>query len=1809
MRVHRASRIVLHIAAILFVLASAAGSNTFLNNGVMSAEFDTRGLVSLQDIALSKTWHFTNDNCSVTVGGVAINTSSLTPSVTVQSDNISFLFTSGNYQLKVIYELKAGWRFVSRRIQLTPTVAGTFRVNSVTGMTATVTESVSSVYRPDNRTGAAFLRFPSGGPGDPGTGLMLVQQNDFLSWSYSSGAFTMSYSPDMDWKDTYGPFYGDRVCIGTYQMIGYKYPSGQVGEWTWTTTEPARDGMDWAEIEALQNCIRAFLLFNPTKATRVDIGWCENDYQIDCGTTAGRTEYKRIIDRCNDLGIDNMLYTPANSLVSSLANNTDAWGWENVLWLALGQQIRTGAWICASGTIPSSIQEMLTYAQSKNVSLMAYAYPTLGFKQMAEWTTWCGGATGGYVGVDTGVRSFQDWFDQQLVDFHNHVGVSGYSFDHWWIAYDPPATSRYAQWYGCRRILENLRTSVPDIIIDGRQQYQNFGVWTWLAGTYPHPTSTDEQPGSFRAFPDLHTDRVSANRQRYTAYWFRMSQMAPPEITPGFITHQTQRYNSTGAMPRTTFRARDWDLLGWRFSLFSTIATAPFNLVMNMIPARDISEFNAMSTADKQFIKDWFDWVDAHIEYMRVIRPIMSQPMIGRVDGTAGILNDNGFVFLFNPNYRKVTATFTLDTSIGLKSGSTFTIKELEPRAGRSIPKTGAGVWSYGDTVNIPMDGTTAMVLEIDPASTPLPVTLFNVPGAVTLNGDAIQVTVASAETGTYQDVYVAVGSGTTVNSFTINGLGVPFTRTGDLLKATVRFDGTQFGRCQQIGAYDPNFTGTSVPGTFVIPQRIFTQLNNRKTSWPVTYTADDLLAPWLGSYRLLLYIHIADPSPTMTVSATINGNAVTVNKAYNGVYTNSGDQTFLGFYIDVSALLPDTLYNIQVTVPSMTAGRFQGLFFDNVETEYTPLVTDQPPPANMLVKLDAAGLPVGSLVRWVNTGLLGGSFTRDNTNPTVQNVAGRRAVVLGGTDRMRATFSAPDSITGTGRYTVAYWVHNPALSTMETVVSWAQMGTAGRGAQFGYGSSSTSGVVGHTGAADMGFNGGVPGANAWRHIAITYDGLTEKVYVDGVLNASETKTLNIWQREGIMLGCASALTDYFSGSIASLQIYDGALGSTDVATLANTWMPAPIVDLDASLLTPGALTTWTNNGTLGGSFGKDTTNPTMQIVSGRPAVVFGGADRMKSTFTSPTSISANGIWTYAAWVLNPALAAEECVFTWSHRGTNSRGAQMNFCSSTTYGAVSHYNLDMGFVGGIPSANVWHQIAVTFNGTTENVYVDGQLNATAARTLNIFAGDPMYVGCANTGTAPTTYFSGSVASLRMYDRALSAADIVALAAGPSDTYIGDLKGLANGVMVTLKSKTVTLAPRNDAGSRSTDYFYVEETDRSCGLRVQDALAGQDSVTEGNTVTTTGLVRTSATTGERYLELAAQPQESAGTGIKPFGITTKTLAKDQLVLSELVTIAGIVRSVAGDGKSFTIADGYMNNGAQVETLVINDGGPLVSSQISVGKQMPVIGVVSLQGSTPQTAQRVLLMKELPWAPPKLPIPPYTWSTSFESSEGYATGNAVGQQGWWMDWNPTGAGTVTIVTSAGGQVATGSQSLKLAQPNTGPLPWYTTLFVCAKNTTANVPNQAMKYLIIKMKLYFDGGTTQYPAGSGIYHPNTWFNQFGFYPESRYIDCGEVDIDSNFHALVANTTPRQVGDVGTPPIGGRWVEVLVYDDYLKHTRTMLYDGFPITSKAPISSSADRPGNSLRLYYGTAQPWTSTTGLSKPAYVDDIYVGWDVQ
>lgn len=868
------------IALLLLVAPYAhAGSDPdllVLDNGVLRVTFDRTGLDTIVDIRAGHTVTLEQDDFRVELtDGPAFTTDTVEPTVSVNSrdQQVTYEHRSAGFNVQVVYELKPNWHFVSKQILVTAPDLDEFSVRRIVPFAGRLRPSYTS--RSLGRYGMT-LRFHAASDGAAGqAGGFVLVQNPYTRYEDQDGLLSAVYEPDMQWRSEYEAFASDRFCLGVYELTGHTLRADMVPEWQYVEDpqQYAAIGprIDQAEIHAVTDCARAFFKVDRQQSVRVHIGWCENDYQIDMATPEGQTEYKRIIDQAAAVGCRYVLYTPAHSGLATRSENRDAWGWENLLWLNLGQKIRKGEWIPGRDPIPEPIQNVLDYAKSKGVKLLAYVYPSLPFMQDPAWTAWQtsnGRQPGGYLTVDTGLRSYQDWLIQTLLDFYHATGCAGYSFDHWWMAYTPnpddknvQVTSQYQQWYGCRRVLEELRKRAPEMIIDGRQQYHHFGTWTWLAGTYPHPMMSDEQPGSFNAIADLSTDRVSGARQRYVAWRLMTRDFCPVEILPGFITHQTQRSDAERVMRRDRYRVRDWDLFGWKYNLLSSIATAPFNHVVNYLPARDAQEFRSFSAADQAFFRQWLDFTDWNAALLKHIRPILGPPMLGRCDGTSAIVRDKGFIFLFNPNYRALEAQFQLDGSIGLTAGEHFLLQELYPEAGRNIGHPSRGLYRYGDFVSIPMDGTSATVLKVVPQKERIgrPI-LFNAPGEVTLRRDVLELTDVTGPVGSTQSLLVRLADERRLSQVRVNGRRVPFEQLPELVCCNVHFAGRAFSQAQAIGSHDPDFNGEVIEETFTIPQRVFTQLQERREAWPVDYTQDDLVAPWLGPDRLLLFVHITDP-------------------------------------------------------------------------------------------------------------------------------------------------------------------------------------------------------------------------------------------------------------------------------------------------------------------------------------------------------------------------------------------------------------------------------------------------------------------------------------------------------------------------------------------------------------------------------------------------------------------------------------------------------------------------------------------------------------------------------------------------------------------------------------------------------------------------------------------------------------------------------------------------------------------------------------------------------------------------------------
>jgi hypothetical protein len=948
------------------VVTSCQAQALQLKNEHLTAQFGPRGLVSVTDQASGVTLHFPREEFSLIVDQRPFDSSRLPAPVVKQEQNgVAYYYQDRGYSFRVFYETRNDWKFVTKNLQIIDGPNPSYTVKQVEPIRISLDAKILSTFTP-----AAYL--PQFGPPgndfrdslatrDFGTflrlqtenqGLMLVVQNPFLKIGRNGQDTSLSYAPEMQWRKEWGPFSSDLAIIGVYRQSGSRIPGKMVYEWKQSSDERASDGADVSEIQAFSDCVRRFLIHPSPDPISVEVGWTLNDYQINVATSDGQAEYKRVMDTTSALGLQTLLYAPANSDLSDVANDADDWNWEHVTWLGLGQQIRAGKWDAEKSPVPESVSTMRDYAKSKHVGLLAYVYPSLPYAGNADWIVQDPQKKRNNSYATLSSHEFQDFLIHELLTFKRRTGIAGYSFDYAFL--NLPGSSSYSQWWGWRRVLETLRQSEPEIVIDGRQTYQMYGPWSWLGGSYPHPTGNDEQAESFTPYPDLHFDRVSADRARFVNYWYRNYQFAPQELIPGYMTHQTPRNINLPGSDETThrersetvytsLRARDWDYLGFKYSVLSSIATAGWNNVFDMLPGRDPEEFQHFSEADKSWIRHWLEWTVANKDFLRNTRTILGQPAIGRVDGTASIIGDHGYLFLFNPNYKALSAHFRLDKNIGVDNGTEFLLRELYPSEGSLIGKPAAGVWHYGDDVDIKLDGTSATVLEL----IPLPkaqgqILVFGAdaldpskPVRANFESGVVGLMDVAGTPGSAREIGVLLPDESEVKGMTVNGTPVIFDHHGRYISAKVKFAGQAFDHSQELSLHrDSNGFMT---GSFVVPDRIMQQLARRKQSWPIPWTKEDYQTTWLAPERLLMFVQFAEPDDAMKPQMSLDGSPVKLTRAYASVREHP--ESFVGFYADLSRLKPDTNHTIHLTLPKLDPGRFQGVFFDNVETEYTTQV------------------------------------------------------------------------------------------------------------------------------------------------------------------------------------------------------------------------------------------------------------------------------------------------------------------------------------------------------------------------------------------------------------------------------------------------------------------------------------------------------------------------------------------------------------------------------------------------------------------------------------------------------------------------------------------------------------------------------------------------------------------------------------------------------------------------------------------------------------------------------------------------------
>lgn len=229
-------------------------------------------------------------------------------------------------------------------------------------------------------------------------------------------------------------------------------------------------------------------------------------------------------------------------------------------------------------------------------------------------------------------------------------------------------------------------------------------------------------------------------------------------------------------------------------------------------------------------------------------------------------------------------------------------------------------------------------------------------------------------------------------------------------------------------------------------------------------------------------------------------------------------------------------------------------------------------------------------------------------------------------------------------------------------------------------------------------------------------------------------------------------------------------------------------------------LTSWPNQGTLGGQFvadgAWDTVAPvTRASIGGKKAVEFNGNKMLLSSTASsndkiraPGSITGPGSnFTVVAKLYDDGAGQndpwEQFFLAWSRRnGPEGTCASFGYgkgwwgaiggwgWGDTNYGAV-YPGTDRSVA---PAWGQWNAVAMTSDGTTVTIYYNGVPVNTVTKTLNWHSNMPISLGSqfwGDNGEGRDIPFGGAMTELMIYDMALSAEEIAALSAfaDPNDT--------------------------------------------------------------------------------------------------------------------------------------------------------------------------------------------------------------------------------------------------------------------------------------------------------------------------------------------------------------------------------------------------------------------------------------------------------
>jgi hypothetical protein len=434
---------------------------------------------------------------------------------------------------------------------------------------------------------------------------------------------------------------------------------------------------------------------------------------------------------------------------------------------------------------------------------------------------------------------------------------------------------------------------------------------------------------------------------------------------------------------------------------------------------------------------------------------------------------------------------------------------------------------------------------------------------------------------------------------------------------------------------------------------------------------------------------------------------------------------------------------------------------------------------------------------------------------------------------------------------------------------------------------------------------------NQWHHVAMSYDGTTTRLFVNGALEGSVAGG-GVASNTDTRIGNYNTGSNFYTGYISNFRV-----SNTGLYTSAFTPSTTPLI--------PTANTkflTCADNRLIDDSINNLTITKAGDVTVQRfspfspssitPTSYSGYFDGTGDYLTLPDSNiwAVSGDFTIEAWLYPTSLPNESCIFAVWQGGTISN-TSLNFNVQTNgrlsfTGAVNNTQYTVTGTTTTIIVNTWSHVAVVRSGTTVSLYVNGVADAstvTMAGTVNNLSPGPS-IGSLNSGGAGfTSPLNGTISNLRLVTSAVYTANFT-----PSTT---PLTAIANTILLTCQSPTFI--------DNSTNNFTISAFGNSKPTQ-QNPFGFTSATTNGYTPSTIGGSGYFDGTGD-YLSL---PESSTPLS------TTSSFTLDAWVFptstadATIFYILGNATSFAGIRVGLVSSTAYVLHSQNGTTWAVNSG---------------------------------------------------------------------------------------------------------------------------------------------------------------------------------------------------------------------------------------------------------------------------------------------